>query len=1233
MAALGPPRPPSASTAQGEPGLRYLRHELVGSTLGRYRVSRRIGAGAMGVVYEATDVERNLVVALKTLNYLEPEAIYRLKNEFRSLAGVAHPNLVGMHELSCVGEQWFFVMDHVDGVTFTEHFRELRRVTEGGGLTFYGRLGACVGELVAGVQALHELGKIHRDLKPSNVLVSRAGRVVILDFGLSSDARPAPDQSGLGVPAGTPLYMAPEIFTGEPQGPAADWYAVGLIIYEALTGRLPFVGQPHQLMAQKLFETPAPPSRLAPDVPASFDELCVRLLSRDPAQRPSGAELEALFPASRSERRNVSRPPPAVALVGRAEELARLRAAFDSVQDGKAAIVAISGESGIGKTALVGAFLHELREQHDVKVLAGRCYEHESVPYKAFDQVADALSRYLCHASDTDAALAMPREPRALAALFPVLDRVPVVRSTARALPHDRTEVRRLGFGAFRETLCRIADRQKLVLFVDDLQWSDADSALLFRHVFGGKHPPSCLFIACSREPRPEAMRALLTAIEQDSSPRVHYVELELAGLSEAESTELLRRTGLDGEGFERAVRSISAEAKGSPFFVTALARDAMRDPERGDSISSFMRRWIGTLPRGPAELLEVVAVAGRPVHEEVVAAVLGTADIVADALSLAAQHFIGAWPSPTRRLECYHDRIREAVIAGLPPERARSLHARLARVLEARGDADARELAVHFLAAGESVTASRHAELAADAARGTLAFLDAARWYETALASEPVGSQRARELREKLGDAYSLAGHGVTAARWLLEAARDAPREDAMQIRQRAAELLLVSGHVDAGVEVLGQVLAHVHMQVPSTPRRSLASLIWQRARLELRGLDFRERSEAEIPRERLLEVDACWSAALGLGLVDPIRATDFQTRNLRLALDAGEPLRIARALAMEVSFRASGGSRTEAAARELCERAMQLAERLNNPHVLGLATFSAGFAEYLVGRWKAAHALLARAEQMLADIPGAIWERNASQRFQLNALAFMGDLPAIARRVPDLIQHARERGNLHAECALRVRLSGLLSLAADEPDVAAAETREMMQRWSQDGFHLQHYNELYSLVNCALYRGDGAAALERMQTTWPRLAGSLLMRSQAVRVEIRHVRTRACLSALRHEPTRGEARALLLADIAELRRERVPWADAFASFAEALLHAHTGRPERARDGLERAEEKLAAGDMELLATAARFRRGELTGGDAGRGLVEGAREWFASRGVKSPERFVEHCAPAPVG
>jgi serine/threonine protein kinase len=147
---------------------------------GRFEIVRRLGEGGMGVVYEAFDRARQHKVALKTLFRVDAAGIYRLKQEFRALSGVAHPNLVALYELFAEAELWFFTMELVDG-------RELVAALRDGAAPGDGALRDAFAQLVHGVQAIHAAGKLHRDLKPSNVLLTADGRVVILDFGLVID--------------------------------------------------------------------------------------------------------------------------------------------------------------------------------------------------------------------------------------------------------------------------------------------------------------------------------------------------------------------------------------------------------------------------------------------------------------------------------------------------------------------------------------------------------------------------------------------------------------------------------------------------------------------------------------------------------------------------------------------------------------------------------------------------------------------------------------------------------------------------------------------------------------------------------------------------------------------------------------------------------------------------------------------------------------------------------------
>ena len=196
--------------------------------------------------------------------------------------------------------------------------------------------------------------------------------------------------------AGTPAYLAPEQHAGADPSEASDWYAVGVTLYEALTGRLPFDGSWHELRSRKRHSDPPPPARIEPEVPDDLNEICLGLLCRDPERRLSGRERSDKLADSGTRhqadtaRATPRRPKPF--FVGRARQLAILSASFAAVREGRAAAVCVHGPSGIGKTALVQQFLDQLPHGDDAVVLRGRCYQHESVPYEALDGIIDSLS-------------------------------------------------------------------------------------------------------------------------------------------------------------------------------------------------------------------------------------------------------------------------------------------------------------------------------------------------------------------------------------------------------------------------------------------------------------------------------------------------------------------------------------------------------------------------------------------------------------------------------------------------------------------------------------------------------------------------------------------------------------------------------------------------------------------------------------------------------------------------
>ncbi len=478
----------------------------------RFRVTRRVGAGGMGVVFEAWDEELGVRSALKTLTGFDPNALYLFKNEFRSLADISHPNLVSLYELFSEQGQWFFSMEYVEGVHFLEFLRSPAKHTPDG--DDWDTLRSALGQLTRAVQALHEAGILHRDLKPANVKVTPEGRVVVLDFGLAAHRAHFSEATVHPGLFGTVAYMAPELARGETVAEPADWYAVGVMLYEALTGRRPFEGPATRVIEDKRTLEPVAAANFTPNIPDDLSAICARLLACDPARRMTGRQVLALL---RRDPRETGGAAHAAStqhtggdgvFVGREAQLAILRDAFGVTSHVAPCAVFIVGKSGLGKSALVGRFLEGITAQGVVVILAGRCYEQESLPYKALDSAVDSLSRYLARLSRQEAAEFTPRDAAALAQIFPVLRRVEsIADAPQRSGPAlERHELRRRAFGALRELLARLGDRRRVVLYIDDLQWGDLDSAQLLAEILRPPEAPALLLIGAYRadETRPQ---------------------------------------------------------------------------------------------------------------------------------------------------------------------------------------------------------------------------------------------------------------------------------------------------------------------------------------------------------------------------------------------------------------------------------------------------------------------------------------------------------------------------------------------------------------------------------------------------------------------------------------------------------------------------------------------------------------------------------------------------------
>ncbi len=1238
----------------------------------RFEVLRHLGSGGMGSVYEALDRQSGARLAIKT--FQRASALYQLKQEFRSLADIRHPNLAQLFELILDGDQWFFTMELLDGVDFVSFVRSSwpsgappddRATTErddadtvqdpmGGVVSVTARaaaegydsarLSAAFGQLCLGIDALHRAGKVHRDIKPSNVLVTKSGRVVVLDFGLVQDLGVARASKSARI-EGTVAYMSPEQAAQRPSVPASDWYAVGVMLYEALTGELPFEGTIVEVLAKKLMATPPAPAELDPRVEPEWSELCLALLARDPERRPQGSEILARLgvEAPRAPAAAPSGAPPP--FVGRRAELEILRGCWEQEQRAEAVVAIVGGPSGIGKTALIGHFVEELASgpalARPALLLAGRCHERETLPFKAFDAIVDTLS---LHLMSLDAELRrdlLPRDIRYLSGVFPVLWRVEAINDPRYERPSipEPKELRRRAFACFAELLGRLCRTRSLLLFIDDFQWADDDSYDLFRALIDSPRARQLTFLISSRADAStsEAARAGFDTISAHLASRRSTRFIDLGPLAPADAARLTRTLLRHGAGADTATRveAVVREAEGSPFFVHEMTRHLLRGaPQEGRSLTleSMMSDRLDGLPDSSRDLLRLIAVAGDPMPQSVLSAAarvpMGSSawDEAVHGLTAAGlirRHGLRR----TDTAEIYHDRIRRTVQADEDLDRV-DLHGRLAEALEAEPRTRPGLLVHHWSMASEPARAGAHIAAAIDEAWALLAFGQAAQMYRLGLDLETEPAARSA-LYKGLGDALANMGRPRAAARAYLDGLPGATVAARLELQHLAAGKLLQGGYITEGIETLRGVLDLVGIRFLSSPAAVLASVVYQQLRLRIEGLSFRERALREIPPQELLRLDVLRSASTGFSVVDTIRGADFQVRTLRRALRVGEIGRISEALALHGAYSAGLGGKHLAEGRETVARATALAERSGDPRLLAIATGSRGMVEFWSGDWEQTVAHFARGERLLMDrCHGVHWELATARTFHGLGLMRLGELGELGERYDRHVADAQRMGDRFGAAGFGTR-HNVVWLARDAPARAEQELHGALSTWPPGSFHLQHFWALFARCERLLYEGQPAEAQRVMSAGIGPLKRSLLMRVQMVRAEVTELRGRICLALAAAEPdgrrrhqrvrrARRFARALM----DEGQDFIAAWGAAIEAGAAWLVSSDAG-------ALDEAIERLTGARLHLYAAAARRRRGERVGGEPGRSLQEEADAWMRDKGVVNPRRMTAMLLP----
>jgi tetratricopeptide (TPR) repeat protein len=754
---------------------------------GRYRIERFLGEGAHKRVYLVRDatLDREVAFALIGADALDTGRADRVRREARAMGRLAgHPNIVTVHDAGEEGGAPYIVEEYLDGGTVADMLADApeRRLP-------VPRAVRIAADVCGALDHAHQHGVVHRDLKPSNVWLTRDGTAKLGDFGLVAALRSNASGTfarvtGEDVMVGTIAYLAPEQALGREPAPGADLYSLGAVLYELVTGSPPFAGDDGlAIIHQHLRTPPVAPAWRNPEVPGPLDGLIMRLLAKDPADRPRDATevqtaLEAIAaPGSHrpSTVEPVGNPLDRLAAgvhVGRESEVDELCDAADVALTGRGQLVLISGEAGMGKTRLVEE-LTTYAHLRDALVLWGRCYEGDGAPpYWPWMQVIRAYS--VDHDRDALADAMGPGAADIAQIVSEIRRRLPGLELPPASVGEQQARFRL--FDSVTTFLLNASRREPLVVVLDDLHYADRPSLALLEFVAAQLGRARLLVVATYRDTEIHAEQPLAQTLAELARVRPPH-RIALRGLTRAQVARYVAMTaGVEPD--YALVDAVHAKSEGNPFFVGEIVRllsaegrleDAAAEIVVPREVRELIARRLAPLSPACLEALTTAAVIGRDFELRVLQEVTCFAterllELLEEAQ--AARVILDSAPGAYRFA---HVLISDTLADGLSASRRRRLHRQVGEALErvSAGDIKARlpELAHHFLAAAPAGGVDhglQYAMAAAEDASARLAHEEAARIYERALRAldlAPADDSRRCDLLLALGEAHHKAG------------------------------------------------------------------------------------------------------------------------------------------------------------------------------------------------------------------------------------------------------------------------------------------------------------------------------------------------------------------------------------------------------------------------------------------------------------------------------------------
>jgi tetratricopeptide (TPR) repeat protein len=1011
---------------------------------GRYQVNKFLGAGGKKKVYLAHDtlLDRDVAFALIKTEKLDDASRVRVIREARAMGRLGdHPNIVAIYDMGDHEGQPYIVIPVMPGGDVeglidkaTEHRLPIEQAV------------GIAKAICRGLEYAHGKGIIHRDIKPGNVWLSADGTAKIGDFGLAL----AVDLSRLtqpGMMVGTVTYMPPEQAMGGKVTAKADLYSLGSMLYEMVTGRPPFVGDDSiAIIGQHINTPPVSPTWHRADLPPALETLILQLLEKDPEKRPESAAvvLQALEAIEAGKIKEPLREVPAEnplyrrVFVGREPELKQLQSAFDGAISGQGALMMVTGEPGIGKTALCEQ-LSTYVTLRGGRTLVGHCYEAGSLslPYLAF---VEALRSYVLTREVKDLREELGSGASDVARIISEIRE----RLKLKLRPQkDPEEERYRLLQAVTSFLSNAAAVQPMLVVLEDLHDADKGTLDMLTHVSRNLAGARLLIVGTYRD------------VEVDRS---HPLSAALAELRRVSTYGRVLLRGLNADEVRRMVESITRESipwglaeavhrqtEGNPLFVQEVVRylaeegliarkegqwRPTRDTPLEMSIPEGLRDVIGKrlslLTPECNQLLSVASVIGREFALETLKAVAGIdEDIFVNALKEAVRLSVLEERSQRGlvRYRFTHAFFRQTLYDEIIAPQRLKLHRQVAHALETlyakRLKEHAAELAEHFSHSTDPADLAKavsYAEMAAEKATNVYAYGEAVRLLEQAIKVQEVldSEDKAKkcDLLLALGDALILAGEQkrvikieAPQALALAEAIADNTRASRACLRAMAG-LTVYGSQLMVSPEAAQWAARADRYAEPETIERAWADAIL--GFVKVSGVSSSPEGCALLSRaldlaRRLGDTDAYWWIASSW--LSFVSAPQHYEERLRLAEElAGQSragvgvLILSFALWNIVNVFLEFGMRRRA--EDIMAEMKTLAERSGQPNMLVLSMVNDATMAIWDGRLEEAvtirRYMVARAEELNIFEFAAIWAS-----FVIRARVHLGDAGRALERV----------------------------------------------------------------------------------------------------------------------------------------------------------------------------------------------------------------------------------------